>query len=102
MAEKQFAKAGTRFFNAGAQSIVRLMTPRGARYQEAYAQAHPFDSLVDSMLNPAMVEETAELMWAAVEQDVQINIIINNRAGGNSPLIGQQIAWRFLEMGEKE
>jgi uncharacterized protein YecE (DUF72 family) len=95
---KQFANSGGRFLNAGSQSIVRLMTPRGARYEEAYGQAHPFDSLVGSMLNPAMVEETAELMWAAIEQDVQINIIVNNRAGGNSPLIGQQIAWRFLQM----
>ncbi len=98
--KRQFAHSGGRFFNAGGQSIVRLMTPRGARYQDAYGQAHPFDSLVDSMLSPAMVEETAELMWTAIEQDVQINIIINNRAGGNSPLIGQQIAWRFLELGE--
>lgn len=96
--KKQFANSGGRFLNAGGQSIVRLMTPRGARYQEAYGQAHPFDSLVDSMLNPAMVEETAELMWAAIDQGVRINIIVNNRAGGNSPLIGQQIAWRFLEM----
>ena len=98
--KKQFASSGGRFLNARGQSIVRLMTPRGARYQEAYAQAHPFDSLVDSMLNPAMVEETAELMWEAIDQGVRINIIVNNRAGGNSPLIGQQIAWRFLELSQ--
>ncbi|UCE84446.1 MAG: DUF72 domain-containing protein [Deltaproteobacteria bacterium] len=96
---KQFAKSGRRFLNSGGQSIVRLMTPRGRRYEEAYAQAHPFGALVGEMLNPEMIHETAELMWTALDQGNRINIIINNRAGGNAPLIGQQIAWRFIEMG---
>ena len=96
----QFAKSGNRFLNAGETCIVRLMTPRGARYEEAYAKAHPFDSLVEDMLSPQMVRETAELMHTAVDQGVQINIIINNRAGGSAPLIGQQIAWRFMETGD--
>jgi hypothetical protein len=96
---KQFAKSGSRFLNSGGQAIVRLMTPRGARYEEAYAQAHPFDSLVETMLSPTMVEEAAELMWEAVDNNMRINIIVNNRAGGNAPLVGKQIALRFLEMG---
>jgi uncharacterized protein YecE (DUF72 family) len=98
---KQFAKSGRKFLNSGGQSIVRLMTPRGTRYEEAYAQLHPFNALVDDMLNAEMVRETADLMWAAVDHGVRINIIINNRAGGNAPLIGQQIAWKFLEIGEE-
>jgi hypothetical protein len=97
---KQFAKSGRRFFNSGDQAIIRLMTPRGARYEEAYTQAHPFDALVDTMVNPIMVEETAELMWEAVDNNVRINIIVNNRAGGNAPLVGRQIALRFLEMSD--
>ncbi len=97
---KQFAKSGRRFLNSGGQSIVRLMTPRGTRYEEAYARAHPFDVLVDEMLNPEMVRETVELMRTAVDHGVRINIIVNNRAGGNAPLVGQQIARRFLEKGE--
>jgi uncharacterized protein YecE (DUF72 family) len=99
--DKQFAKSGRRFLNSGGQSIIRLMTPRGARYEEAYEEAHPFDALVPSMLQPAMVEETAELMWEAIDNNIRINIIINNRAGGNAPLVGQQIGMRFLEMGQK-
>jgi uncharacterized protein YecE (DUF72 family) len=95
---KQFAKSGRRFFNSGGQCVVRLMTPRGKRYEEAYAMAHPFDELVDDMLNPEMVRETVELMRAAIDQGVRINIIVNNRAGGNAPLVGQQIAERFLQM----
>ena len=99
--KKQFAKSGRRFLNSGGQSIVRLMTPRGTRYEQAYAKAHPFDTLVESMLNPQMVEQTVELMWEAIDNaGVRINIIVNNRAGGNAPLVGQLIAERFLEMGE--
>ena len=98
---RQFAKSGRRFLNSGGQSIVRLMTPRGARYEEAYAQAHPFNKLVPSMLHPSMVEETAELMWEAIDHNIRINIVVNNRAGGNAPLVGQQIGLRFLEIGEE-
>jgi hypothetical protein len=76
------------------------MTPRGRRYEEAYAKAHPFDCLVDELFNPGMVRETAELMWTAVDHGVRINIIVNNRAGGNAPLVSQQIAERFVEIGE--
>ena len=97
---KQFAQSGRRFFNSGGQNIIRLMTPSGARYEEAYAQAHPFNTLVQSMLNPSMVEETADLMWEAIDNNIRINIIVNNRAGGNAPLVGRQVAMRFLEMGE--
>jgi hypothetical protein len=46
-----------------------------------------------------MVEETAELMWEALDNNISINIIVNNRAGGNAPLVGQQIGLRFLERG---
>jgi hypothetical protein len=48
-----------------------------------------------------MVEETAELIWEAIDNNIRINIIVNNRAGGNAPLVAQQIGLRFLEMGEK-
>jgi uncharacterized protein YecE (DUF72 family) len=99
---KQFAKSGRRFFNSGGQAIIRLMTPPGVRYEDAYAQAHPFDALVDKRVNPIMVEEAAELMWEAVDNNIRINIIVNNRAGGNAPLVGRHIALRFMEMGKGE
>ena len=92
----QFALSGKRFLNAGRRCIVRLMTPRGMRYEDAYARTHPFNTLVDGMMNPQMVDETADIMKAAINEDVKINIIVNNRSGGNAPLIAQQIATRFL------
>jgi uncharacterized protein YecE (DUF72 family) len=94
---KQFSKASDRFFNSGKQAVIRLMTPIGMRYEEAYLKAFPFDKMVEGMMSPRMPEETAEVMLEAVRQDVQANVIINNRAGGNAPLIAQQVAGKFIE-----
>ncbi len=93
---RQFALGGRRFLNRGRQCIVRLMTPRGMLYKDAYARAHPFSAMKDGMMNPEMVDETAHLMRAAIEDDARINVIINNRAGGNAPLIANQIIRQFL------
>lgn len=67
-------------------------------YEDSYAKAHPFDRIVEGVLRPEMVEEKAQLMWTGWEQGIRVNLFINNRAGGNTPMIAQQIARRFLEM----
>jgi uncharacterized protein YecE (DUF72 family) len=38
---KQSAKAGGRFFNSGKQSVIRLLTPLGMRYDDSYIQVYP-------------------------------------------------------------
>jgi hypothetical protein len=68
------------------------------RYEDAYAQAHPFDALVDGLLSQEMIEETAQLMWTAVNDGVRVNVIVNNRPGGNAPLIAKLLAERFLDL----
>ena len=83
--------------NGGKQSIVRLMTPIGVRYEDAYVRAHPFNQLIDGMMSPGMIDETVKIMGTAIHQEVHINVIINNRAGGNAPLIAQKIAERFVQ-----
>jgi len=98
---KQLSKASGGFLNAGKQAIIRLMTPIGMRYEEAYLKAFPFDKMVEGMMSPRMPEETAEIMLEAIKQDVQANVIINNRAGGNAPLIAQKVAQKFLEDSKK-
>jgi hypothetical protein len=77
--------------------VVRLMTPRNMRYEEAFNMAFPFDRLIDGMMSPGMVEDTIGIMLAAFEQGVHANVIINNRAGGNAPLVAQKVAEKFLE-----
>jgi uncharacterized protein YecE (DUF72 family) len=94
---KQLVKAGGRFFSAGKQCVIRLLTPLGMRYDDSYIQAYPFDRLVEGMLRPEMILETVDLMWQAVNQGELVNVIINNRAGGNAPLLSQMIAGKFLK-----
>jgi len=83
-------------FNAGRQSVVRLMTPIDMRYEDAYAKARPFDTLVEGMMQPDMVRETAEIMRRAIQDNVETSVIINNRAGGNAPMIAQKVVEEFL------
>ena len=94
----QFAKSGKRFTNSGGSAVIRLMTPRGMRYEDAYARAHPFNGIVEGMLQPQMVEEAAELAQAAVCEGVRTHVIVNNRSGGNAPLIAKRIANRLREL----
>ena len=93
---KQLAKADGRLFNKGKEVVVRLLTPIGVRYEDSYLKSYPFDRLVDGMLQPEMVLETVEIMEKVIEQGAMISIIVNNRAGGNAPLIAKLIAEKFI------
>ena len=93
---KQFAKVNTMFFNSGKQAVIRLITPLRMSYEESYAKAFPFDKMVSGMLNPEMIEDTVKIVNEAIKDRIQVNLIINNRAGGNAPLIAQQIAERVF------
>jgi len=95
---RQFSLSGRRFLNRSGCCVIRLMTPRGLRYESAYARAHPFNALVDGMLNPEMIQDTAALMCSAISHGIQISVIVNNRSGGNAPLIVQKITRLFLDM----
>lgn len=97
--KNQLDRAEGKVFNSGNQRIVRLMTPHGMRYEKAYTRAYPFDKLVDGMLQQKMVQDTVDIMRNAVDENIETNILINNRSGGNAPLIAERIAQEFL--GEK-
>ncbi|OPX37586.1 MAG: hypothetical protein B1H13_12570 [Desulfobacteraceae bacterium 4484_190.3] len=93
---QQFAMGGKRFHNRGRSGVIRLMTPRGMRYEDAYAKAYPFDKLVPGMMNREMITHTAHIMAEALKQGTRINVIVNNRSGGNAPLIAREVAREFL------
>ena len=93
---KQFIKAGKQFFNSGKQCIIRLLTPLRMKYNETYEQAFPFDKMVPGMMNPEMIRETVEIMRAGIKKGVMVNVIVNNRAGGNPPLIAREIVSHFV------
>jgi uncharacterized protein YecE (DUF72 family) len=94
--KKQLDKANGKVFNSENQRIVRLMTPRGMRYENAYARAHPFDQLVDGMLSEEMIQDTVDIMRNGIDEGIQIHVLINNRAGGNAPLIAERISQSFF------
>jgi hypothetical protein len=94
---KQFAKVRAEFFNSGNQVVIRLITPLRMSYEESYAKAFPFDKMVPGMLNSEMIEDTAKIVSEATKDKVQVNLIINNRAGGNAPLIAEKIADRLYK-----
>lgn len=93
---RQFAKAGHSIFNADRILLIRLVTPMDMRYEVAYGRAHPFDKMVEGMLQSRMIEETVNLMHQGIEKGVKVYILVNNRTGGNAPLIVQMIAEKFL------
>ncbi len=65
------------------------------RYDETYQKAQPFDKMIEGMMSHQMIEDTVEIMNEAINQGVGINVIINNRAGGNAPMIGNMIQEGF-------
>ena len=71
-------------------------------YEESYAKAFPFDKLVTGMMDPEMVEDTAEIVNEAMKDKVQVNLIINKRAGGNAPLIAEKITERLHSEKQQE
>jgi len=50
-------------------------------------EAFPFDKMVSGMLDPEMIEDTAKIVNEAMKDEVQVNLMVNNRAGGNAALI---------------
>jgi hypothetical protein len=95
---KQLSKTKGKFFNSGGDCIVRLMTPLRMSYEDSYAKAFPFDKMIEGMLNPEMIDDTIKIIMEGVRRRKRMNLIINNRAGGNAPLIAQQIAKRLQEV----
>jgi len=95
---KQFSKTKGRFFNSGGDSIIRLMTPLRMSYEDSYAKAFPFDKMVDGMMNPEMIDDAIQIIMEGIRRREKMNLIINNRAGGNGPIIAQQIAKKLQEV----
>ena len=44
-----------------------------------------------------MIEDTVKIVNEAIKDKIRVNVILNNRAGGNAPLIARQIADRLYK-----
>jgi hypothetical protein len=60
-----------------------------------------FDKMIPRMLGPEMIEDTAKIANEALNDWYRVNLIINNRAGGNAPLIAQKISDSILSEKQK-
>jgi hypothetical protein len=58
-------------------------------HEEFCLKAFPFNEMRSGMLDPEMIEDTAKIVNEAIKDRLQVNLIINNRAGGNAPLIAK-------------
>jgi len=95
---KQFSKTNGRFFNPGGDCVIRLMTPLRMSYEDSYARAFPFDKMVDGMMNPDMIDDAVDIIKEGIRQSKRMRLIINNRSGGNGPIIAQEIADRLQKV----
>lgn len=98
---KQWRMAGERFTAADGNGVARLLTPINVRYADAYAAAHPFDRAVEEISETEqarnMVMDATALVYQAEKHGALLNVIVNNRAWGNAPILAQTIAHRVLD-----
>ena len=98
---KQWKMTGEQFSAADKSVVCRLLTPLRMSYANAYALSHPFDQpkpeIAESDGGKRMVLDATALAFQGLQKDHSVNLILNNRAWGNSPALGQAIAGRILE-----
>ena len=85
---KQFIQAGN--FIVKNEAIIRLLTPREMNYQQTYSRYQPFDKLLEEF--PEMYQETVQLILEAIDREISVYVVVNNRIGGNAPEITRKIA----------
>lgn len=104
--KEQWLRAGGEaeqaFPAADRSAVLRLLTPRGMSYAEAFARAYPFEApapgLADTPEARHMVNEATALAFHAVGAGVRLHVIANNRAWGNAPELARAVAARFLQV----
>jgi len=69
--------------------VLRLLTPRGVKYDDAVRRYKPYDSL--KMPLPQMREETVALAEQAVSNGRRVYALVNNRSEGSAPRTVQAI-----------
>jgi uncharacterized protein YecE (DUF72 family) len=98
---EQWEMSGSRMTASDSNVVTRLLTPLRISYADAYAKAHPFDKPVPELEafegTRKMILDAVALTYQAESRDAVHNLILNNRAYGNSPELGRRIAHRILD-----
>ncbi|MEM9729276.1 MAG: DUF72 domain-containing protein [Myxococcota bacterium] len=74
----------------GTVCVVRLLLPPGTKYAELKDAYAPFDRLVEPQ--PTMRADVKRLVEAALERDMEVYVVVNNKAEGSSPLTVRALA----------
>jgi len=82
-------------FQATGFAIVRLLTPRGMKYDAAKEFYEPYNSI--KVRNVEMRDDLEELIIGAIEHGVELSILVNNKAEGCAPLTIQEMDERLQE-----
>lgn len=93
---KQFIRANKTFYNKGKECVIRLLTPLRVNYQDSYVRTFPFDNIIQGMMNPEMISDAVEIVEKGKKEGFTMNLIVNNRTGGNAPLIARELAGRLI------
>ncbi|HEX7069290.1 MAG TPA: DUF72 domain-containing protein, partial [Rhodothermales bacterium] len=101
----QWRMCGESFTAADRNVVARLLTPLRVPYEKAYAMAHPFDKPIPEIANSRsardMILDVTALIYRAEAMGFVVNVINNNRAYGNAPELGRNIAHRVLDEEER-
>lgn len=94
---EQAERTGGLILSGDGSMALRLVTPRGMIYEQTYAAAFPFNGMVAGMLHESTVEDTVEIIRGVVKAGSQLYLFVNNRAGGNAPMIADRIVKRLAD-----
>lgn len=95
---EQAERMGSPLLSGDGSLALRLVTPRGMIYEKTYAAAFPFDAMVEGMLHESTVADTVEIIRGVIREGSQLYLFVNNRVGGNAPMIAARIASQFAGM----
>lgn len=89
---EQIAAAGEKPFTADF-AVARLLTPLGVKYEKAVAMNAPYDSIKARL--PEMRDDLERLIEAALEFNIRLFILVNNRTEGCAPLTVREMDERI-------
>ena len=69
--------------------VLRLLTPRGVKYEDAVKRYKPYDKIVQPL--PEMRTDTVDLAEQAVNEERRAYVLVNNRSEGSAPRTIQAI-----------
>lgn len=89
---EQLAAAGAPPFTAGF-AVARLLTPLGVKYEKAVQMNAPYDSIKARLSE--MRDDVERLIDQALEYNIRLFLLVNNRTEGCAPLTIQELDKRM-------